>query len=364
MASAFVERRSLSNGRRSYRVKYRLGGRESKPLNGGTFPTRKHAEQRRDLILSTMARGEVPDLDLFAQSESRMTMLDAGEVYLKSRIDLSAASLAVYRKAFARLGELADVPVDAVTPDHVQDWVNSIADELAPSTISKYLDANRAALDHADRDPNPARSKKLRLPRRTKEEIRPPGYDEYVALIEAVSPRYRLRLVTMEATGLRVEELLSVTWGDLDTQRSRVRIARNRTKGKTAGRRWAHLPDDLLIAIEELVPREDRDLEAVIFDGTASAIRHAVARACKYAGIPHYHPHDLRHRYCSLRIQAGWPISEVANAMGHSRQSVTLDVYSHVLTEEPQWLLDQIRDEWLCVSRGPSVFPESAMPTL
>ena len=92
--------------------------------------------------------------------------------------------------------------------------------------------------------------------------------------------------------------------------------------------------------------------------GTDGAIRHAMDRACKHAGIPHYHPHDLRHRYASLRIQAGWPISEVSTAMGHARQSVTLDVYSHVLTDEPSWLLEQVKNERLCVLRGPSVFPE------
>ena len=364
MASAFIVRRRTASGRSTYRVRYRLGGRESKPINAGTFRTRKHAEERRDAIQSALARGEVPDLDLMAREESRQTLAEAGATYLESRVDLARGSISVYENAFARLGSLGALPVDAVTPGHLQEWINGLKAELAPSTIRKYLDAIRAALDHADREPNPARSPKLRLPRQQREEVQPPGYDDYVILISAVVPRYRLHLVTMEATGLRVEELLSLTWGDLNARNSRVRVARNRTKGGTSGRRWVHLPKDLLADIEALVPREDRDLDAAIFAGTDSAIRNAMARACKHGGIPHYHPHDLRHRYGSLRVQAGWPISEVAKVMGHGRQSVTLDVYSHVLTDEPAWLLERLSEERLRVLRGPSVVPRDGEEVL
>jgi integrase len=58
-----------------------------------------------------------------------------------------------------------------------------------------------------------------------------------------------------------------------------------------------------------------------------------MARACKAAGIVHRHPHDLRHRYASAQIARGVPVTEVAAALGHSRKSLTLDTYSHVLVD-------------------------------
>jgi integrase len=54
-------------------------------------------------------------------------------------------------------------------------------------------------------------------------------------------------------------------------------------------------------------------------------------RACKLAKVPHYHPHDLRHRRISLWHQSGVPARELAERAGHARPSMSLDVYSHVM---------------------------------
>lgn len=40
---------------------------------------------------------------------------------------------------------------------------------------------------------------------------------------------------------------------------------------------------------------------------------------------------------------AGWPLSTVSEMLGHRKQSITSDTYSHVLTTEPDWLLDQLK---------------------
>ena len=59
-----------------------------------------------------------------------------------------------------------------------------------------------------------------------------------------------------------------------------------------------------------------------------------MGRACTVAGIVHRHPHDLRHRYASVQIARGVPVTELAAHLGHSKKSLTLDVYSHVLLDE------------------------------
>ena len=48
-------------------------------------------------------------------------------------------------------------------------------------------------------------------------------------------------------------------------------------------------------------------------------------RACVSAGVAHYHPHDLRHRWASVQVKRGVPITEVSAALGHARNSLTLD---------------------------------------
>ena len=66
---------------------------------------------------------------------------------------------------------------------------------------------------------------------------------------------------------------------------------------------------------------------------TPSGAKNAMQRACQSAGIAHFHPHDLRHRYASVKIAEGVPVTQVAAQLGHSRNSLTLDTYSHVLLD-------------------------------
>jgi integrase len=81
-------------------------------------------------------------------------------------------------------------------------------------------------------------------------------------------------------------------------------------------------------------PREDRTPERQVFPGfTADVAKNVMARACKAAGIVHRHPHDLRHRYASVQIGRGVPVTLVAAQLGHSRKSLTLDTYSHVMVD-------------------------------
>jgi len=56
--------------------------------------------------------------------------------------------------------------------------------------------------------------------------------------------------------------------------------------------------------------------------------------ACATAGIANYSPHSLRHRYASVKIREGVPVTDLAAQLGHSKKSLTLDTYSHVLLSE------------------------------
>lgn len=72
-----------------------------------------------------------------------------------------------------------------------------------------------------------------------------------------------------------------------------------------------------------------------MFQGiTEASAYQAMSRACDNAKVPHYHPHDLRHRRITIWRQSGIPARELAERAGHSRPSMSLDVYRHVMPSD------------------------------
>ena len=55
---------------------------------------------------------------------------------------------------------------------------------------------------------------------------------------------------------------------------------------------------------------------------------------CERKGLPHCTPHQLRHRRISLWHFQGVPAREIADRAGHSKPSMSLDVYSHVIVPD------------------------------
>lgn len=364
MASVYVITRvSPRTGKRSHLVRYRLGGRETPAIHAGTFAKKELAKERAKVIEAFLAKGEVPRLEIIeAAGSGRRTMLTAAEDYLKAReIDASPGTLKIYKQAKNKLGTLGDLMPMQVTTADVQAWVLHLSETLAPASVKKYVDFARLVLDEEDRDPNPARSRKLRLPVEDSEEINPPPYEHWFAIRDAMAPRFRLHAMLMENTGLRIGELFGITWGSVDIRNGRLRVDRTATKGQRGRRRsrFVYPAPELMEWIDDLLPLEDRRPDTPVLEGNEAAFRRALTNACKFAQVTHYYPHHLRHRFISLRFQAGWSAPEVAKAAGHAKTSETLDTYAHVLTDEPIEVLQEAaadKERWL---RGASVVPSA-----
>jgi integrase len=139
-----------------------------------------------------------------------------------------------------------------------------------------------------------------------------------------------LLFLTIEQGGLRIGEAVALRWADVDVAGRRLRLPRSATKTGTS--RWVQLAEWLVDAIEDTCPLEDRIPERKVFQGLHySAARQAMSRACRLAKIPNYTPHDLRHRRITLWHQSGVPARELAERAGHSKPSMSLDVYTHVM---------------------------------
>jgi integrase len=332
MPSLTITTRETRSGAR-YVVRFRLGGRAYPLVHGGSFKTLKEARARRDFIGGELAAGRNPAEALRAVVDvpRRRSLREWAEAYKTSRVDFADETAKNLRSHLAAiLPTFEDHDPAAITPSDVQEWIAGLP--LKPSSIRRYIATLRAVLDFAGVDPNPARDGRVKLPREERALVDPPSATDVDTILSYSPERWRLPLRVLEQTGMRVGELQALEWGDVDEQGSRFRVK----QGKTASaRRWVAVPDWLMREIARTCPREDRTPERRVFQGfSADVAKNVMARACKAAGIAHRHPHDLRHRYASVQIGRGVPVAQVSAQLGHSRKSLTLDVYSHVVIDD------------------------------
>ena len=64
-----------------------------------------------------------------------------------------------------------------------------------------------------------------------------------------------------------------------------------------------------------------------------SKVRKAFHQVLDKAGLHGRGPHQMRHTFASLLIQAGVPITYVSRQLGHRDSAITLRVYAHWLPE-------------------------------
>jgi integrase len=331
MATINIKTQRTRSGPR-YLVRYRLGGRSWPLVHGGSFKTMREARARRDLVAGEISAGRDPALLLHQPEAPKVrTFAEWGDAFITSRVDLTASSRRTIGSHLKSLNsEFGERDPAAITPSDVREWIGRLS--LKPSSVQMYISTLRQVFDFIGTSPNPARDPSVRLPKRTPTVIEPPSAADTDAIIEHSPKQWRLPLRTLEQTGMRVGELCSLEWRDADVAGCRFRIRSGKT---AAARRWVAVPDWLMAEIADTVPFDDRVPERKVFVGFTPDVAKAVmTRACRAAGIAHFTPHDLRHRYASVKIGEGVPVTQVSAQLGHTKKSMTLDTYSHVLLDD------------------------------
>jgi integrase len=297
----------------------------------------REATARRAWMLGELAAMRVPDLDALTRSPNVETVRAVCERWRASRVDVAAGTAATYDVNLGRiLPRLGDCSAAELRADDVAALVADLAQlGLARESIRKTLTTLAQALDFASVEPNPVRDRTVKLPREDRAEIAPPPAEHVLAVHALLPPRYRLPLLVLDATGMRVGELEALTWGDVDEPRQRWRVSQ--AVAKTGRARWVTVPAVLFGSVAALCPRDDRVPERRVFEGvTADRVRTAIARACTAAGVPAFSPHDLRHRRISLEHLRGVPWARIGELVGQRNLAVTANTYTHVLADEEE----------------------------
>jgi integrase len=336
VASVSIRPRPTKSCPSRHVVEFRVGGRETPVKHGGSFPNKRLASIRAAWIHGELAAMRVPDVRLLAAEPTKSpTLREVAARWLESRIDVADQTRRQHRSDIGRaLGALGDRPIDAITASDVAELVAELAKTRRRETVRKSVMALAMVFDFANVEPNPARDKRtVKLPREAKHEVKPPTVDQVLAVHELLPPRYRLPLIVLDATGMRLGELEGLTWGDVDEPRQRWRVSAAVSKTRQA--RWVNVPPAVFGAVTALCPRDDRIPERPVFQGFGGdRFRTAITRACTAAGVPTFSPHNLRHRRISLLHAGGVPWARIGEHVGQRNLAVTANTYTHVLPDE------------------------------
>jgi integrase len=157
--------------------------------------------------------------------------------------------------------------------------------------------------------------------------------DEIGKFLASAPKTYYVLLATAVFTGLRISELLSLRWEDVDWDAGVLHVKDAKTK---AGVREVVLMDSLQ---QILAKHSLESTNGLVFHtrtgkqiNRSTLARNSLKPALEKAGITkHIRFHDLRHTFASILIDQKHPETYIAEQMGHSSSDVTRRIYGHLI---------------------------------
>lgn len=269
---------------------------------------------------------------------------------------------------------LGTVKMKDLRPEHLQRLYNQLLSEgrhdggggLSSKTVRYIHGIIRGAMAQAIKSGligyNPTAA--AVPPRKQQKEIQPLNTEQVLRLLEAAKDDRLYAAFRLEfMTGLRLGELLALTWDDVDLVQHLIRVRRTLLRVRdhsqadrktrltyqepktTKARRTLPLPEELgtLLESHKEMQNQERSLFGAAYndhrlvfcceDGNPIDPRNFTRRwerLLQSAGLPHVRFHDARHTFATMLLEAGEDSKVVQEPLGHSEISVTLDIYSHV----------------------------------
>lgn len=244
---------------------------------------------------------------------------------------------------------LGQVPVGTVTPMHVRRFVADMAEHgAAPGTIRNAYRLVHMLLGGAVHAglirSNPAFG--IRLPQSERAEMVFLAPPQIARLADAVGEPYGFLVTFAAYTGLRAGEIAGLRRGRVDLDRRVLDVVETIAEAdgrlvsgptKTHQRRTVPLPESLAAELEQRLALRPLDPHALVFTAPdGGPVRHGNFYSRHFrpgvtrAGLPPMRFHDLRHSCAAMLIAQGAHPKAIAEMLGHSTITVTIDRYGRL----------------------------------
>jgi integrase len=228
-----------------------------------------------------------------------------------------------------------------ITPKLIVEYKNwRYAAGLKPALINRELASMKKAFDLAVREwewcrENPV--SRVSMERENNQRDRWLSVEEESRLLQACAPcLYELVTFALH-TGIRMGEIVELTWRGVDVSRRTVMVFRS----KNGERRTIPVNETVLHLIKQkatgrqvsVITQADFSGDFVFHSKTGTALesghlRRAFRLALSKVKIDDFHFHDLRHTFATRLVQAGVDLYKVQRLLGHKSPIMT-QRYAH-----------------------------------
>lgn len=321
----------------------------------------KKQKKKRGFKLKKDAVNWEREFLLQMQGEPNMTLNSLAELYLK---DIKTRLKEITYDGHKHLLEnrilpyLGNKPINLITPADIRNWQNTqISTGYSDAYLKRMNNLLVATFNFAVRfynlKDNPCRlagsmgkRKRTKITFWTKEE-----YFKFIALVDDIT-KYTM-FQTLYYTGMRIGELLALTYNDIDLDNGIIRINKtvnfkggkvNVTSPKTPkSNREITIPQLLVNDLNNYIKRiYDYKNTDRVFPYTKAILYNELKTKSEQAGLKKIRVHDFRHSHASLLIDMGINPLLISERLGHEKVETTLNTYSHLYPSRADELAEKL----------------------
>lgn len=254
--------------------------------------------------------------------------------------------------------------VNAITPAHIRKWQTELMKKtgqtgkpLSPTYLNVLHHTLSSLFNYAVRyhglSVNPCilagsigKSKSGEMKFWTLDE-----YRQFIAVVD--HPVYRTAFEVLYYTGMRVGELLALTFQDIDLEHGVIHITKTlkRINGENIimspktpkSKRDIMIPVFLIGELKEYYGRIYAPaLNDPVFPTLRANILYNLKQYAKRASVKEIRVHDLRHSHVALLVELGFSPLLIAERLGHEDITTTLNTYSHLYPNKQIELVNKL----------------------
>lgn len=160
-------------------------------------------------------------------------------------------------------------------------------------------------------------------------------------------------------TGLRIGELLALTWNDMDFAKGTLTVSKSCHYGKgkngkferctelpktITSRRTIPIPKQMLAILKDIKKRSESEYVIASRADPVSvrSYQRSFALLLQRLKVPHKGFHALRHTFATRALECGMDVKTLSEILGHKNASITLNRYVHSLMEHKQEMMNKV----------------------